>query len=96
MIVLNTRVADDCFMELRAHGVRMGRDLELLAIVMSGHHTRLPGYRVLDVGQERCGQLAVQRLMDLVEKKQVEPCRIALPVLGWAGIPVAAAVEAAG
>lgn len=83
LIVLNIRVADDCLMELRAGGLRMGKDLDLLALLMSEHQSRLAGYRVLNVGQERCGRLAVQRLVELVEKPQLEACRTALSPVGW-------------
>ncbi|MCC7519014.1 MAG: LacI family DNA-binding transcriptional regulator [Verrucomicrobiae bacterium] len=87
VIVLNIRVADDCFMKMSAHGLRVGKDHDLLALVVSEHQTRLPGYRVLNGGMERCGRLAVQRLIDLVEKRSMSPCRIALPVMGWVESP---------
>lgn len=96
VVTFNIRVADDCCMELRTRGLRIGKDLDLLATVVSEHQTRLPGYRALNAGQERCGRLAVQRLMELVERRQADPCRIALPPLGWVEAPSAAVAAAAG
>jgi LacI family transcriptional regulator len=83
VVALNIGVADDCYLELRARGLCAGGGVEMLAMVASEHQARLPGYRLLNAGQERCGRLAVQRLVESVEKKRADPCRIALPPLGW-------------
>lgn len=83
IITTDARVADECVSELRAHQIEVPGKVDIVTLVVDANARRGVRYRRFNLGLERFGRLAVQRLTELVENPDVEPSASVLAPLGW-------------
>lgn len=83
VMTTDVRVADDLVAELRVRQIEIPGRLDVVALVNSMQTRHGIRYRRLNLGLERLGRLAVRRLAELVERRDVEPSVSVLPPLAW-------------
>jgi len=83
IVTTDVRAADECVAELRARQIDLPAQVEVVTMTVSGQARRGVRYRRYNLGLERCGRLAVRRLVELVENPAMEPSVSILPPLGW-------------
>lgn len=83
LITTDVRVADECIAELRARQVSVPEQIEVFTLAVSANERRSPLCRAFSLGLERCGHMAVRRLVELVESPNTEPTATVLEPGEW-------------